>query len=312
MVADLVPARRGISGLALNGKAAQSLASLPVAAGIGLRSPHLALVREQRPACAWFEVHSENWFSAGGPALAVLDQIRRDYPLSLHGVGLSLGGADALSRDHLGRLKALVDRVQPAAVSEHLCWSAIGGRWLNDLLPLPHSHEALDRVCDHVDQMQEFLGRQILVENVSSYLRLLPEEMPEWAFVTVVARRTGCGLLLDVNNIYVSACNHGFDAEEFLAGIPSAAVAEIHLAGYEETDGLLVDTHSRPVWPAVWDLYVKALERFGPVPTLIEWDQDIPAFAILQTEAATAQALLNQAGAKPIDLLEEHHHACVA
>jgi len=304
VVADLVPAQTGIPNPAPGSMAAQSLASLPMAAGIGLRSPHLALVREQGPACPWFEVHSENWFSAGGPALAVLDRIRRDYPLSLHGVGLSLGGADDLCRRHLGQLKALVERVLPAAVSEHLCWSAIGGRWLNDLLPLPYSREALDRVCHHVDLVQETLRRPILVENVSSYLRLLPEDMPEWVFVAEVVRRTGCGLLLDVNNIHVSACNHGFSAETFLEGIPVAAVAEIHLAGYEETEGLLVDTHSRPVWPAVWDLYARALDRFGPVPTLIEWDQDIPAFAVLQVEAAKAQRLLDLAG--------EVRHACAA
>jgi len=289
MVADLVSCAATASQLS------PALSRLPLAAGIGLRAPHLGLVREQAPACAWFEVHSENWFSAGGPALAVLDQICRDYPLSLHGVGLSLGGADDLCAEHLGQLKALVDRVQPAAVSEHLCWSAIGGRWLNDLLPLPYSREALQRVCDHVDQVQETLGRPILVENVSSYLRLLPEDMPEWVFVAEVAARTGCGLLLDVNNVYVSACNHGFCAEDFLAGIPRHAVAEIHLAGYEESDGLLIDTHSRPVWPAVWDLYAQALGRFGPVATLIEWDQDIPPFATLQAEAARAQALLDAA-----------------
>jgi uncharacterized protein (UPF0276 family) len=304
MVVDPVPVLSGVFDRATSSAATRTHTALPLAAGIGLRSPHLPLVREQGPACPWFEVHSENWFSAGGPALAVLDRIRRDYPLSLHGVGLSLGGADDLSLDHLDQLKALVDRVQPAAVSEHLCWSAIGGRWLNDLLPLPYSREALDRVCNHVDRMQEVLGRPILVENVSSYLRLLPEEMPEWIFVAEVARRTGCGLLLDVNNIYVSACNHGFSADEFLAGIPVSAVAEIHLAGYEEMEGLLVDTHSRPVWPAVWDLYVRALSRFGPVPTLIEWDQDIPDFATLQAEAAKAQALL--------DIALESHHVCVA
>ena len=303
MVVDPVPVPSGVLDRATSSAVARTHATLPLAAGIGLRSPHLPLVREQGPACPWFEVHSENWFSAGGPALVVLDRIRRDYPLSLHGVGLSLGGADDLCLGHLEQLKALVDRVQPAAVSEHLCWSAIGGRWLNDLLPLPYSREALDRVCDHVDQMQEFLGRPILVENVSSYLRLLPEEMPEWTFVAEVARRTGCGLLLDVNNIYVSACNRSFSADEFLAGIPVSAVKEIHLAGYEETEGLLVDTHSRPVWPAVWDLYARALDRFGPVPTLIEWDQDIPDFAMLQAEAAKAQALLD------IALESRHVHA---
>jgi uncharacterized protein (UPF0276 family) len=268
--------------------------ALPRRAGIGLRSPHLQEVLATRPPIDWFEVHSENFFVAGGPALAALLALRQDYPLSLHGVGLSIGGADGLDRAHLAQLQALVERVEPAAVSEHLCWSAIGGRWLNNLLPLPYTHEALDRVCAHVDQVQEALRRPILMENVSSYLRFLPEDMPEWEFVAAVARRTGCGLLLDVNNIHVSACNHGFDAHEFLAGIPVNAVAEIHLAGYEEVDGLLVDTHSRPVYPAVWALYRAALQRFGAQPTLLEWDQDIPALAVLQAEAATAQGYLDR------------------
>jgi uncharacterized protein len=272
-------------------------ASLPVRAGIGLRTPHLKEVREKLPPVSWFEVHSENYFVSGGPALAVLERLRQHYPLSLHGVGMSLGGADGLDPDHLRRLKALVERIQPAAISEHLCWSAVGGRWLNDLLPLPYSREALDGVCRHVDQVQETLGRGILVENVSSYLRFLPEDMPEWVFMAEVARRTGCGLLLDVNNIHVSACNHGLSTADFLAGIPVAAVAEIHLAGFEEVDGLLVDTHSRPVHPAVWDLYQAALRRFGPVPTLIEWDQDMPGFEVLLAEAARAQGYLDAAQA---------------
>ncbi|MBS1159813.1 MAG: hypothetical protein H6R15_2232 [Proteobacteria bacterium] len=267
--------------------------SLPISAGLGLRAPHLRQVRQEMPAIAWFEVHSENYFVSGGPALAVLEEIRQNYPLSLHGVGMSLGGADDLDRDHLRQLKALAARIQPAAISEHLCWSAIGGRWLNDLLPLPYTREALDQVCRHVEQVQETLGRAILVENVSSYLRFLPEEMPEWTFVAEVAKRTGCGVLLDVNNIHVSACNHGFSAADFLAGIAVGSVGEIHLAGYEEVDGLLVDTHSRPVYPAVWELYRAALERFGPLPTLIEWDQDIPSLDILQGEAATAQNYLD-------------------
>lgn len=275
---------------------ATSYTSLPVAAGIGLRTPHLAEVRSGLPAVAWFETHSENWLAAGEAGLAALDQIRRHYPISLHGVGLSLGSADGLCAEHLNRLKMLVDRVQPAAVSEHLCWSAIGGRWFNDLLPLPYSREALATVCRHVDQMQEVLSRPILVENVSSYLRLTPDEMPEWEFVAEVSRRTGCGLLLDVNNIFVSATNHAFDAADFLNAIPVEAVAEIHLAGYEQVDGLLIDTHSRPVWPGVWALYADALERFGPVPTLIEWDQEIPPLATLQAEAARAQALMDRCG----------------
>lgn len=277
-----------------------SPATLPVKAGLGLRAPHLKQVREQQPDVAWFEVHSENYFVSGGPALAALEEIRERYPLSLHGVGMSLGGADDLDPDHLHRLKTLADRIEPAMVSEHLCWSAIGGRWLNDLLPLPYTKEALHRVCAHVQQVQETLGRRILVENVSSYLRFLPEDMPEWAFVAEVAKRTGCGLLLDVNNIHVSACNHGFDGEEFLAGIPLGSVEEIHLAGYEETDGLLVDTHSRPVYPAVWELYDRALQRFGPVPTLIEWDQDIPTFEVLQREAAKAQSYLDAREARHV------------
>lgn len=277
---------------------------LPARAGIGLRAPHLQQVRQQRPPVAWFEVHSENYFASGGPSLAALEAVREHYPISLHGVGMSLGGADALDREHLRRLGSLVRRIQPAAVSEHLCWSAIGGRWLNDLLPLPYTREALDRVCSHVDQVQAALGRTILVENVSSYLRFLPEDMPESTFVAEVARRTGCGLLLDVNNIHVSACNHGYAAADFLAAIPAAAVAEIHLAGYEEVDGLLVDTHSRPVYPEVWALYEQALARFGTVPTLIEWDQDIPPLDVLLGEAAQAQGYL--------DAIEERRHGRAA
>ncbi len=264
-------------------------AALPKAAGVGLRAPHVKRVLDETPEVTWFEVHSENYFVSGGPALAILDAVRQRYPLSLHGVGMSLGGADDLDRDHLRRLRHLVERFDPAAVSEHLCWSGIGGRWLNDLLPLPYTREALDRVCAHVDQVQTELGRTILVENVSSYLRFLPEDMPEWVFVSEVARRTGCGLILDVNNVYVSASNHGYAAEAFLDGIPLDAVKEIHLAGYEEVDGLLIDTHSRPVYPAVWSLYSAALERFGGVPTLIEWDQDIPELDVLLAEARIAQ-----------------------
>lgn len=272
--------------------------TLPLRAGIGLRAPHLREVLDTVPAVPWFEVHSENYFAAGGPAPAALERIRERHAVSLHGVGMSLGSAAGIDRAHLDRLKALVRRVDPAAVSEHLCWSEVDGRWLNDLLPLPHTRAVLDRVCAHVGEVQDALGRPLLVENVSSYLRFLPEDMPEWEFISALARRSGCLLLLDVNNVYVSARNHGFDAEEFIAGIPLGAVAEIHLAGYEENGDLLVDTHSRPVWPAVWDLYRQTLERFGPLPTLIEWDQDIPAFAVLQEEAARAQYWLDHCGGR--------------
>ena len=282
----------------------QAGAALPKAVGVGLRAPHVKLVLDETPEVAWFEVHSENYFVSGGPALATLEAVRQRYPLSLHGVGMSLGGADEIDRTHLRRLRYLVDRFDPAAVSEHLCWSAVGGRWLNDLLPLPYTREALDRVCAHVDDVQTALGRTLLVENVSSYLRFLPEDMPEWAFVAEVARRTGCGLILDVNNVHVSACNHGYSPWDFLAGIPLGAVKEIHLAGYEEVDGLLIDTHSRPVSPAVWSLYSDALARFGAVPTLIEWDQDLPEFDVLLAEARTAQ--------QHLDTLEARRHAVAA
>lgn len=269
------------------------VASLPAAAGIGLRAPHHRQVLEAPPEVGWLEVHSENFFGAGGEPLRVLEAVRARYPLSLHGVGLSLGSSDELSRRHLEKLKALVDRIQPAAISEHLCWSSVGGRYLNDLLPLPYTREALDTVCERVARTQDFLGRAILVENVSSYLRFAGAEIPEWEFVAAVARRTGCGILLDVNNIYVNACNHGFAAHDYLAAIPPASVGEIHLAGFEaEEDGLLIDTHSRPVSDPVWALYADALAHCGPVATLIEWDNDIPALAVLVAEADQAERLL--------------------
>ena len=266
--------------------------SLPVAAGIGLRAPHIAQVLADRPPVAWFEVHSENYYADGGPALAALDRIRADYPLSLHGVGMSLGSIDPLDAMHLAKLRRLVARVEPAVVSEHLCWSGIGGRHLNDLLPLPYTEEALDHVCRRVTQVQDALARELLVENVSSYLAFADATIPEWEFVAAVATRTGCKLLCDVNNIYVNAVNHGFDADVYLAALPKAAVAEIHLAGFDASGPCLIDTHGAPVAPDVWALYRRAIARFGPQPTLIEWDTDIPAFTVLQREAATAQAIM--------------------
>ncbi|MFY9329246.1 MAG: DUF692 domain-containing protein [Georgfuchsia sp.] len=268
-------------------------ATLPASAGIGLRAPHHREVLETPPDIGWLEVHSENFFGAGGQPLRVLEMVRDRYPISLHGVGLSLGAVDELSRCHLDKLKALVSRIEPAAISEHLCWSSVNGRFLNDLLPLPYTQEALDNVCERVARTQDFLGRTILVENVSSYLRFAGAEIPEWDFVAAVARRTGCGILLDVNNTYVNACNHGFDAQAYLAAIPVGSVGEIHLAGYEEEeDGLLIDTHSRPVYEPVWALYADALARFGPIATLIEWDNDIPALDTLLAEAGKAERLL--------------------
>jgi uncharacterized protein len=267
---------------------------LPVAAGIGLRAPHVAEVRGSRPAIGWLEVHSENYFVDGGPALAALEAIRADYPVSLHGVGLSLGSADPMDIEHLARLKRLADRIEPAAVSEHLCWTHVDGRHLNDLLPLPLTDEALAVVCDRIDAAQSALRRPLLVENVCSYLRFADDAIAEWDFVAAVADRTGCKLLFDVNNVYVNAVNHRFDPQAYLAVIPAEAVAEIHLAGYDASGPCLIDTHGARVAPPVWALYRAAIERFGPKPTLLEWDTDIPALDVLLDEAAQAQAVLDK------------------
>ena len=269
-------------------------AKLPPRAGIGLRAPHYREILETRPDIGWVEVHSENYFGRGGQPLHYLERARCQYPLSLHGVGLSLGSADGLRQAQLMQLKALVERFDPAFVSDHLCWGTIGERHLNDLLPLPYTEAALDAVCINVVRAQEFLGRQILVENVSSYLQFSDSTIPEWEFVGEVARRTGCGLLLDVNNIYVSAVNHGFDALHYLDAIPAHAVREIHLAGFDSNGVCLIDTHGKPVAGPVWNLYGEALTRFGPVPTLIEWDMDLPPLVVLLQEAAKAQEILNQ------------------
>jgi len=263
------------------------------ACGIGLRSPHVRQVQDERPPVPWLEVHSENYYVDGGPALAALVRLRADYPLSLHGVGMSLGSTDPLDRAHLARLAQLIERTEPALVSEHLCWSGVGGRALNDLLPLPYTEEALAHVCARITEVQDFIGRELLVENVSSYLAFADATIPEWEFVAAVARRTGCKLLCDVNNIYVNAVNHGFDADGYLAVLPRDAVAEIHLAGFDASGPCLVDTHGAPVAPPVWALYRRAIARFGAVPTLIEWDTDIPPLSTLLAEAATAQAILD-------------------
>jgi uncharacterized protein (UPF0276 family) len=268
--------------------------ALPLTAGIGLRTPHLRQVLAERPAVAWFEVHSENYFAEGGPALAALDRIRGEYPLSLHGVGMSLGSTDPLDRAHLTKLQRLVARTEPLLVSEHLCWSSVGGRHLNDLLPLPYTDEALAHVCARVAEVQDVLGRELLVENVSSYLGFPDATIPEWEFVAAVATRTGCRLLLDINNVHVNAVNHGFDPDRYLAAIPAAAVAEFHLAGFDAAGPCLVDTHGARVATEVWALYRRAVTRFGPRPTLIEWDVDLPAFAVLQDEAAKAQSILDR------------------
>jgi uncharacterized protein (UPF0276 family) len=270
---------------------------LPARAGIGLRAPHVAEIVRQRPAVGWLEVHAENYMG-GGPAIRELERVREDFPISLHGVGLSLGTAGPLDARHLERLARLVERIEPALVSEHLSWSVAGGIYLNDLLPLPLTEETLAVVARHVDQVQARLGRRILVENPSSYLRFADSTIPEAVFLAEVARRTGCGVLCDVNNIYVSSMNLGFDAVRYLAALPAAAIGEIHLAGHavNDADGctILIDDHGAPIANAVWRLYTQALERFGPIPTLVEWDTNLPPLAVLLGEAAEAQELLNR------------------
>jgi uncharacterized protein (UPF0276 family) len=263
-------------------------------AGIGLRAPHYRELLETRPDVGWLEVHSENFFGQGGQPLHLLERVREYYPLSLHGVGLSLGSADGVSHAHLVQLKALAARFEPALLSDHLCWGAVGGRHLNDLLPLPYTEEALDVVCTNIGRAQDFLAREILVENVSSYLQFAASSLDEWDFLAEVARRTGCGLLLDVNNIYVSAVNHGFDPLRYLDAIPVERVREIHLAGYDSNGLCLIDTHGNRVAGPVWNLYGEALSRIGVRPTLIEWDTDIPPLDTLLDEAGKAEDILAQ------------------
>ncbi len=273
----------------------QDRKSVPVSAGIGLRAQHHLQVLSEAPPAAWFEAHSENYLADGGSHVECLARIRERYPLSLHGVGLSLGSTDPLNREHLANLRRVVARFEPALVSEHLSWSSAGGIFANDLLPLPYTEEALRHVGLRIAQTQDALGRQILLENVSSYLQFKDSAMREWEFVAGIAAESGCGILLDLNNIYVSAHNHGFDCAEYLKGIPRRLVQEFHLAGHAriELDGkdLLIDTHGAPVCEAVWNLYRTALQRFGNVPALIEWDTDIPTFDVLQAEAQRADAV---------------------
>jgi len=274
-------------------------AAIPVAAGIGLRFQHHQAVLQTQPDVAWLEAHTENYMG-GGSSIHTLEAIRHDYPVSLHGVGLSLGSADGIDAAHLGRVREVVRRIEPGLVSEHLSWSVVDGTYLADLLPLPMTEEALAFVCRHVEQLQDFLQRRILIENPSSYLRYRHSTIPEWDFLAAVAQRTGCGILCDVNNIYVSACNHGWNAEGYLATLPPQAVGEIHLAGHtlkrlDDGQDLRIDDHGSRVAPEVWALYAQALARFGPVPTLVEWDTNIPPLEVLLGESAKAAALLAEA-----------------
>ncbi len=264
--------------------------------GVGLRAPHYREMFATRPNLAFLEVNSENFFGDGGQPLSFLERFRAHYPFSFHSVGLSLGSTDGLSERHLRKLRAIIDRFEPALVSDHLCWGSVDGAYVNDLLPLPYTEEALVQICTNIDRAQAFLGQSILVENVSSYLEFACSEMSEWDFLAAVAKRTGCGILLDINNIFVSASNHGYNATDYLDAIPAAAVKEMHLAGHERSDRLLIDTHGAPIANAVWALYANAVRRFGDVPTLIERDTNIPPLVALIGEANRAQHVLRANG----------------
>jgi uncharacterized protein len=272
--------------------------TVPARAGIGLRAPHVAEVMATRPAIAFLEVHTENYLG-GGPAVTALERLRHDYPVSLHGVGLSLGGNDPLDDRHLLRVKGLVERIQPALVSEHLAWSVGGGAYLNHLLPMPYDDARLDATSRRIERVQETLGRTILVENPARYLRFRQSPIPEPEFLLELGRRTGCRVLLDVNNIYVSSINFGEEPLAYLDALSTDAIGEIHLAGHATNDAdgktILIDDHGSRVAEAVWDLYRAALRRFGPVPTLVEWDTNLPELSVLLDEAELAERSLRAA-----------------
>ncbi len=271
---------------------------LPLAAGIGFKAQHFDGVMQAPGPIGWLEVHAENYMGAGGRPLAQLRALAERFPISVHGVGLSIGGDRALDRDHLSRLRHLCDWLTPASFSEHLAWSTHDTGFLNDLLPLPYTEATLTRVAAHIDQVQTALGRRMLLENPSTYLAFDETEMEEVAFLAELARRTGCGLLLDVNNVFVSATNQGYDARAYIDAFPLDAVGEIHLGGHDEDEDehghpLLIDSHGREVVDPVWALYAHTIHRGGPRPTLIEWDTDVPPLPDLIAEAARATAILS-------------------
>jgi uncharacterized protein len=275
---------------------ARSIAELT---GVSLKHEHLPAILADGKLSAFFEVHAENYMSSGGPPHDALTRIRQDYALSLHGVCMSIGGPQPLDKNHLGRFKALVDRYEPALVSEHLAWSTHGVTYFNDLLPLPYTQATLFRVAEHIDEAQETIGRSILLENPSTYVLFPESTMAETEFIRELVRRTGCGLLLDINNVFVSATNHGYSALCYLADFPLEHVREIHLAGHaeqsdDEGDLLLIDSHDRPVADAVWKLYDIVIAQCGPIPTLIEWDSHIPDWPVLKAEADAARVIIER------------------
>ena len=271
---------------------------IPARAGIGLRGPHYKEFVDTRPTVGFVEVHSENYFGQGGVPHYYLERVRHDYPLSIHGVGLSLGSTDPLNIKHLRRLRQLVEAYQPEFISEHLSWGSISGRYLNDLLPLPYTEEAVQHLAERISQVQDYLQRPVMVENVSCYLQFTHSHLTEWEFVSAVADLAQCHVLLDINNIYVNACNHGFDSIDFLKGIRGDLVREIHLAGHTvneyEQGKIIIDTHDHRVCHDVWMLFEKAIQRYGPKPTLIEWDTNLPELQVLLDESVIAQNILTE------------------
>jgi uncharacterized protein len=282
------------------------MTSLPALPGVGFKPEHFSDIRKGPSAVAFLEVHAENYMGAGGLPHAQLSTLRQDYALSIHGVGLSIGGARPLDRDHLTRLRQLCDRYQPESFSEHLAWSSHDTGYLNDLLPLPYTPETLATICAHIDEVQDRLGRRMLLENPATYVLFAQSTIPETEFLTEIVRRTGCGLLLDVNNVFVSCTNHRTDPRAYLASFPMAAVGEIHLGGHSTEDlpsgPLLIDNHGAAVADPVWALYAEVIARVGPRPTLVEWDNDVPCWSVLAAEAARAGAILARSDLARSDL----------
>lgn len=275
---------------------------LPDRVGIGYKPQHFSALMEAPGPVHWLEIHAENYMGDGGRSLAQLRALAERFPISVHGVGLSIGGEAPLDPDHLARLKHLCDWLTPASFSEHLAWSTHGDHFLNDLLPLPYTEATLARVCDHIDALQEAIGRQMLLENPSTYLAFADSTMDEVTFLSEIAKRTGCGLLLDVNNVFVSATNQNWNPVAYIDAFPLTQVGEIHLGGHDEEEDehgapLLIDSHGREVVDPVWTLYAHTIARGGAKPTLIEWDTNVPDFPVLEAEAARAAALLHPAEA---------------
>ena len=270
------------------------------AVGIGLRQPHYREAFERLPTLGFVEVHSENFFHEGGASLHALERARAAWPVSLHGVGLSLASADELAEAHLAKLKRLVERIEPTLISEHLCWGGVGGLHFNDLLPFPYNRESLVLLAARIGHVQDVLKRRILVENLSAYVEFRDSEMTETAFLAELVSRSGCGLLLDVNNLYVNAVNFGFDPESRLAELPASAIGEIHLAGHHVGEDCLIDTHDARVCAEVWALHESACRRFGPRPTLIEWDAQLPALDVLLEEAGHAREVARRSVEEPV------------